>query len=42
MKSLDQINSINKTHERKALISFAYNEGCSDAVRCKVKIHDLL
>ncbi|CAF1288515.1 unnamed protein product, partial [Rotaria sordida] len=32
-KSFDQIDSINKPIERKALISFAYNEGFSDAIR---------
>ncbi|CAF1271335.1 unnamed protein product [Rotaria sordida] len=41
-KSFDQIDSINKPIERKALISFAYNEGFSDAIRCKIKIQDLL
>ncbi|CAF2157148.1 unnamed protein product [Rotaria magnacalcarata] len=38
----DQIDSTNKPIERKALISFAYNEGFSDAVRCRIKIQDLL
>ncbi|CAF4820541.1 unnamed protein product, partial [Rotaria sp. Silwood2] len=41
-KSFDQVDSINKPIERKALISFAYNEGFSDAIRCKIKIQDLL
>ncbi|CAF0814853.1 unnamed protein product [Adineta ricciae] len=41
-ESSDQGDSTNKPSERKALISFAYNEGFSDAVRCKVKIRDLL
>ncbi|CAF0721516.1 unnamed protein product [Rotaria sp. Silwood1] len=41
-KSFDQADSTNKPIERKALISFAYNEGFSDAIRCKIKIQDLL
>ncbi|CAF0978575.1 unnamed protein product [Adineta ricciae] len=36
-ESSDQGDSTNKPSERKALISFAYNEGFSDAVRCKAK-----
>ncbi|CAM4901673.1 unnamed protein product [Rotaria socialis] len=38
----DQIDSASKPIERQALISFAYNEGFSDAVRCRIKIQDLL
>lgn len=41
-KTPDEIESIVKPVEKKALISFAYNEGFSDAVRCRVKIQDLL
>ena len=41
-ESSDQGDSNNKPIERKALISFVYNEGFSDAVRCKIKIQDLL
>jgi hypothetical protein len=40
--ALDQVDSINEAIERKTLISFAYNEDFSDAVRCKIKIQDLL
>ncbi|CAF3735947.1 unnamed protein product [Adineta steineri] len=41
-ESSDQTDSTIKPNEKKALISFAYNEGFSDAVRCKIKIQDLL
>jgi len=38
----DGTDPVKKPVERKALISFSYNEGFSDAVRCKLKIQDLL